>query len=339
MTPSFNWTSLEPALSKAVQNDKNGVYSPASFTTILRMLAVENPDFAAEIKRCGVDLVEPLKCDAFDSVNSVWYQQDEITPNSATLAGLARFGATPEGLNFREDSLTAARTINAATQKNTKGVLSELMEEKEFAVLIKMNEIILIYLNTLLYQGRWETEFDPSKTYEGKFNAPGGEIKAAYMVSKEQFNVFPEYHDICEATWGNNMKTEELFCAFLPKPGVSLEKLLNRLAGGISEFETEEYEIHLPKFSIQANCKLSEEFPSLIPTSMPGFGWFNMPDVEIFQKAMLKIDEKGVEAAAATAAMMGRGISKRVHFNRPFVVAIIDNSDQPVFAAVVNHPG
>ncbi len=340
MNPNFNWTSLEPALRDAVQNDENGVYSPASFTTMLRMLAIENPDFAAEIKRCGIDLVEPTRSNAFVSVNSVWYQQDEITPSSATLAGLVRFDSTPEGLNFREDSLSAARAINAATQKNTKGLLSELMEEKTLAAKIKRDEIILVYLNTLFFKGAWDTEFDPLRTYEGKFKTPQGVAKASYMVSKETFNVFPEYHDICTATWGNSMKTQdELFCAFLPKPEVSLEMLLKRLARGISHIETEEYEIHLPKFSIQANCIFSKLFPQLVPTSMPGFGWFQTPPIEIFQKAMIKIDETGVEAAAATAAMMSRNMPNQVYFNRPFVIAIIDSRDQPVFAAVVNNPG
>ncbi len=340
MNPNFNWTSLEPALRDAVQNDENGVYSPASFTTMLRMLAIQNPDFAAEINRCGIDVVEPIRSNEFVSVNSVWYQQDEITPSSATLAGLAHFDATLEGLNFREDSLNAARVINAATKKNTKGILSELMEEKNLAAKIKQDEIILLYLNTLFYKGAWDTAFDPLKTYEGKFKTPQGEAKASYMVSKEKFNIFPEYHDICTATWGNSMKTQgDLFCAFLPKPGVSLEKLLERLAGGIGQFETEEYEIHLPKFSIEANCILSKLFPQLVPTSMPGFGLSQTPPIEVFQKAMIKIDEIGVEAAAATAAMMGRSMTRQVYFNRPFVIAIIDNRDQPVFAAVVNNPG
>lgn len=67
---------------------------------------------------------------------------------------------------------------------------------------------------------------------------------------------------------------------------------------------------------------------------------------DVVQKAYIKLDKSGTEAAAATAVVMKTSSFRpqtepkvyKVYLNRPFVYAIIDTvSGVPLFMGVVNH--
>lgn len=337
MAHNFLWSGLPVALRPALENDENGVVSLYSYTTILRMMALDNPDFLEILEREGVSLTKPPAHSQLLSVNSCWVQQGEVTPTQATLKGLRAFGVRrPREVDFREGT-AAASAINDATARGTKGMIAEMMPEEELAA--KLREAIALYLNTLCYTGAWETAFDPKKTQYGNFYTPQGTVTPEFMVSEEQFNTVNGYEDLCSATLGNLMKDgQTLFCAMMPHPDVSMNQLLERLAQeGINSWGSAEFELHLPKFEITGDTDLSALFPALVPASMPGLGWYGTP-VNIMQKASLKIDEQGVEAVAATMATMSRSIRREIVFDRPFLVLILNGQDDPIFAAVVNNP-
>ncbi len=336
MTQNFLWKALPTALQAAVSSSKNGVVSLYSYTTILRMLALDNPAFSEILEKEGVSLTEPPADDQLLSVNSCWLQQGEVTPTPATLAGFQALGVQPVEVDFTE-GIEAARAINEATAQGTQGRIPEMMPEEELAA--KLREAIALYLNTLCYTGAWETAFDPERTQYGNFYAPQGTVTPEFMISKEKFNTVNGYEDLCAATVANNMKDgETLFCAMMPHQHVSMTQLLEGLAqAGITSWGGVEFELHLPKFTVAGETNLSALFPELVPASMPGLGWYGIP-VNIMQKASLKIDENGVEAAAVTMATMSRSIPHMVVFDRPFLVLILNAQDEPIFAAVVNNP-
>ncbi|WP_367391259.1 serpin family protein [Lewinella sp. LCG006] len=336
MTRNFLWKALPIALQPAIEAVENGVVSLYSYTTILRMMALDNPDFSEILEREGVSLTEPPAHDQLLSVNSCWFQQGEVVPTAATLAGLKAFGVQPVEVNFREGT-SAAKAINEATDQGTQGRIPEMLPAETLAE--ELRETIALYLNTLCYTGAWQTPFDPERTQYGNFYTPQGTVTPEFMVSQEKFNTVNGYEDLCSATVGNVMKDgQTLFCAMMPHEHISMSQLLERLAqGGITSWGGAEFELHLPKFTIAGATNLSAWFPALLPTSMPGLGWYGTP-VSVLQKASLKIDEQGVEAAAATMAVMSRTIPQMVVFDRPFLVLILNGQDDPIFAAVVNNP-
>jgi len=336
MTQNFLWKALPTALQPAIENGKNGVVSLYSYTTVLRMLALDNPVFSDILEREGVSLTEPPKHDQLLSVNSCWLQKGEVTPTPATLAGLRALRVKPVQVDFREGT-AAARAINEAIARGTQGRISEILPEEELAAYLR--EAIALYLNTLCYTGAWETPFKPKRTCPGDFQAPQGTVTTEFMISNEQFNTVNGYDDLCAATVGNKMKDgQTLFCAMMPHEHVSMTQLLERLAiEGISSWRRAELRLSLPKFTVAGETNLSALFPELVPASMPGLGWYGTP-VNIMQKASLKIDENGVEAVAVTMAMMSMSIPREVVFNRPFLVFILNAQDEPIFAAVVNNP-
>ncbi|MGH1433185.1 MAG: serpin family protein [Lewinella sp.] len=336
MNNNFLWKALPTALKSALENGENGVVSLYSYTTILRMMALDNPGFSDILVNEGVPLTEPPAHDQLLSVNSCWLQQGEVVPTAATLAGLQAMGVQPVEVDFREGT-AAARAINAATDEGTQGRIPEMKPEEALAG--ELREAIALYLNTLCYTGAWETAFDPERTSRHDFYTPQGTVTAEFMVSKEKFNTVNGYEDLCSATVANCMQDgETLFCAMMPHGHISMLQLLERLAqSGIASWGSAEFELHLPKFIASGETDMSTLFPALVPASMPGLGWYGTP-VRIMQKASLKIDENGVEAAAATMAIFSRTIPRRVVFDRPFLVLILNAQDDPIFAAVVNNP-
>ena len=336
MNRNFLWNALPTALRPAIEQEENGVVSLYSYTTILRMLALDNPAFSQTLSQNGIALEEPAGYEQLVSANYCWLQKGELHPTATTLAGLKALGVEPEEVDFRE-GLTVARAINAAVNAGTEGRIPELRQEEELAV--DLQEMIAFYLNTLCYTGSWQTAFDPEKTKNSVFQTPRGVVTAEFMVSKERFNVVMNYEDLCSATVGNCMQDgQTLFCAMMPHPHVSMLELIKRLAEkGISSWGDQEFELHLPKFALSGVLSLDQLFPSLVPKSMPGLGWGGAP-VEIMQKASLNIDENGVEAAAATAAQMARMVPQKVAFDRPFLALLLNGQDEPIFAAVVNNP-
>ncbi|WP_020536514.1 serpin family protein [Lewinella cohaerens] len=336
MAHNFLWKALPTALKSVVDNGENGVVSLYSYTTILRMMALDNPDFSETLVREGISLTEPPAHEQLLSVNSCWLQQGEVVPTAATLAGLKALDVEPVEVDFREGT-AAARAINAAIEEGTQGRIPEMKPEEALAG--ELREAIALYLNTLCYTGAWETPFDPRKTSRKNFYAPQGTVTAEFMVSDELFNTVNGYDDLCAATLGNCMQDgETLFCAMMPHEHVSMSQLLNRLSEkGISSWGSAKFELHLPKFIATGETNLSVLFPELVPASMPGLGRGHT-QVDIMQKANLKIDENGVEATAATMAMATLSIPRRVVFNRPFLVLILNAQDDPIFAAVVNKP-
>ena len=96
MNKNFLWKALPTALQPAIDNSENGVVSLYSYTTILRMMALDNPDFSEILEREGVSLTEPPAHEQLLSVNSCWLQQGAVTPTPATLAGIA-FISTDDG--------------------------------------------------------------------------------------------------------------------------------------------------------------------------------------------------------------------------------------------------
>lgn len=336
MTHNFLWSGLSTALQPTIETGENGVVSLYSYTTILRMMALDNPGFSEILVNKGISLTEPPAQEQLLSVNSCWLQQGEVVPTATTLVGLKALDVEPVEVDFREGT-AAARAINEATEKGTQGRIAEMMPEEKLAV--ELREAIALYLNTLCYTGAWETAFDPKRTQYGNFYRPQGTVTSEFMISKEQFNTVNGYEDLCSATVANCMKDgQTLFCAMMPHPIVSMNQLLERLAKeGINSWDSAEFELHLPKFEIAGDTDLSALFPALAPASMPGLGWYGTP-VKIMQKASLEIDEQGVEAAAVTMASMSRSVPRKVVFNRPFLVLILNAQDDPIFAAVVNNP-
>ncbi|HPY20426.1 MAG TPA: serpin family protein [Polyangiaceae bacterium] len=116
------------------------------------------------------------------------------------------------------------------------------------------------------------------------------------------------------------------------------------------KMETREVALHLPKVkfttpSVSLTSKLQIMGMNVHFTSSADFSGITKDESlfisDVVHKAMLGIDEHGVEAAAATAVVMaGSGVPDPVDFDvdRPFFVGIVDKTNTVLFAGHIVDP-
>lgn len=147
----------------------------------------------------------------------------------------------------------------------------------------------------------------------------------------------------------------------LPRKGVLLTKVLEKLSSfGIgrvvtelrradSEFEEDQVEVFLPRFSITADFTLNVILEQMGLTDIFNVKKANLSRISkhpiylsrIIHKAQIDVNEVGTVASAATGAIFAnKAISPRFHANRPFAFLIIEkNTNTLLFCGQVRNPG
>ncbi|MFO0550969.1 MAG: serpin family protein [Polyangiaceae bacterium] len=266
-------------------------------------------------------------------------------------ATLASFGAPVERVDFKKDAEGTRRHINTWVERQTEKRIKELLPN---GVLKPTTRLVLI--NAVYFKGRWESPFDASATSDQDFTlAKGKKAKVPTMHQMANFG-FAEGAGARVVRLPFTARTsdddEDQPAAGAPEYGLyivlptdvaglpALERALDAtaldklLAGVTYKF----VDLALPKFEVapEASTSLAENLTSLgmkdaFDMERADFtGIANPPDPaarlfiqEVLHKALVRVDEEGTEAAAATAVMMGEGTGMPP---RPEVVF---NADHP----------
>lgn len=281
-------------------------------------------DFKANKKYYGESAKEPEG--AFEMENSIWRNTDASGKLSKKYIKEVKnnFGATAE--NVAPDKIT--EKINSWINENTKGLIPTISNDLSYADLVLVNTI---YLKT-----SWVQDFSEGATMPGDFKTfNGSTVKKDFM---NQRNSFRYYEDA-------NGK----FVILPMNGGVNAVFALGNVEdvlGKLSQAKVEEVDVMLPKFETETSFSNNEliDFCKARGANLP----FNedadfslMSDemqlfiTDIIQKTKIKVDEKGIEAAAATAVMMCEGATafvpecKEFHANEPFKYMIVTDSENP----------
>ena len=129
----------------------------------------------------------------------------------------------------------------------------------------------------------------------------------------------------------------------VPDEEQSLSSLRTRLTGRsfgqlVKRMTARHVELHLPRFGVASHVELGDALAkmgmrqafSVIDADLSGVnGERNLCLDKVFHEAIVDVDEEGVEAVAATAAVMRlkslRPGGTVVRFNRPFLFALYQN--------------
>lgn len=203
----------------------------------------------------------------------------------------------------------------------------------------------LVLVNAMHLKLPWASPFVAEETKPGTFTKPDGStVSADFMRQRRAFRYFEDEH---------------VQLASLPLADNKLSLVVALPKGALSDFEASldastwktawegrtfrEVALELPKFSFTSeSIMLKDAFEQLgmvqafDPRAADFYGMCSAPPnderlfvSEIVHKAMMAVDEHGVEAAAATAVIMAGGTSVAPEptpmiVDRPFVVAIVD---------------
>jgi serpin B len=338
--------------------NKNIFISPLSISTALAMTyngaegttkdaMAETLNFGdmtlEEINQAYADLIESLE-NVDQSVelligNSVWIQNwfEPFVKSSF----LERVGASFDGEVFTRDfeNLKTISEINGWVDERTEGKVTEIVQQLDPI-------LVMLLINAVYFKGDWKTIFDEAQTQEQDFFLPDGDIvKVDMMTTSGEFSYYSgETCRVARLPYGRDKVAMYIF---VPNEGISLDSFIANLNQTshdeyISKLNREDdLTVSLPKFEVEYGVKRlnsvlkkmgmeiafdpgAADFTGIASTAPAGLPPLYMEYVD--HKAVVEVNEKGTEAAAATIAGIGlMSVPTSFVVNRPFFYEIRDD--------------
>lgn len=249
------------------------------------------------------------------------------------------------GAGFREvdfinpaEREKARKTINRWVEKKTKKKIKNLIQP---GILNELTRLVLT--NAIYFKGDWAIQFDKKDTRDAPFKISADKKVTVPMMRLEDRFKYAETPDlqILELPY----KNEDLsMIVLLPKKVDGLPDLEEALTprnlnDRLGELRKQKVIVYLPKFKMTIGpLELKNILKSMgmkdafsLPPIADFSGMTGTKDLfisNVLHKAFVAVDEKGTEAAAATAVIMARGgISHEPVFraDHPFMFLIKDN--------------
>nr|WP_297764454.1 serpin family protein [uncultured Butyrivibrio sp.] len=263
---------------------------------------------------------------AFDLENSIWRNTRSSGKLSKKYISYVEknFDATAE--NVSPNKITDK--VNGWINENTNGLIPSISND------LSMTDLILV--NTLYLKTSWVNSFDDYATKTGDFTTiSGATVEKEFMNQQDRFKYYED----------ENGK----FVVLPMNGGINAVFILgdvDDINSKISEASYEEVAIKLPKFETETSlsdnqlidfCKArgaSSPFTEDADFSVMS-NEMSLYITDIIQKTKIKLDESGVEAAAATVIMMTEGCVeiepevKEFTADEPFKYMILTDSENP----------
>ena len=259
------------------------------------------------------------------------------------------FDARVERLDFGDER--SVGRINAWVSEATEGAVPELVARLD-------PDDVLVLANAIRFEGEWAQRFDPDRTAPAPFHLRSGASPEVPTMHADDLPARYREDGDFQAVALPYGEGEFELVAVLPAAGLEAPEALRRLAAdpswlGGREFDNARGALALPRLSLEAEASLLPALRALglgaaldAPQAFAGVAAPTPKLSRVLHRTMLILDERGTEAAAATAAIMTtrtaiieeeRTFEMRV--DRPFALAVRHRSTGAVlFAAWVDDP-
>ena len=338
-------------MSQLPQNE-NYVISPLSLKMAMMMLAngaegdtkteianaFDTPDIDAYNAQAK-EMIESLNANENGEVNianSIWFNKDCYGTDSADFSDTFKKTIT-ENYKGTAETVTNKNSVEAVNEwvkEQTKGKITNLVPEAN-------REYLAALVNAIYMKADWADPFTKEATYKETFtDIDGKETDIDFMHQTDHFYYY------------ENGDTKIVRLPYTN--GLSMYIALGDTKTFESDIENMTYSkvnLSIPKFKIEYSTELNDILKAMgvskaFSDNNNDFDQMmqNVPDSlkidTVLQKAIIEVDEKGTEAAAATAIMMGETMALGepepiVEFkaDKPFTYYITDDaSGETLFA-------
>ncbi|MBX7156844.1 MAG: serpin family protein [Verrucomicrobiae bacterium] len=239
-----------------------------------------------------------------------------------------------ESVDFRNETEKVRNGINQWVGKRTKEKIRDLLSSGSVKPITE-----LVIANAIYFLGKWHDPFDVQSIKEPFYCADGKEVMATYFADKRRM-LYAEKEDI-QVVQLDYEGEQFSMLIFLPKDrtGLSdwerqlsvdrLEDLLKALSSEIVHFRMPRFK---QEFKVLANDHLQRMGLKLAFTDNADFSAMAKKPLKIsdvIHQAFIEVNEKGTEAAAATAMTLEIATArfnsepiKFFHAEHPFLFAI-----------------
>jgi serpin B len=354
----------------------NLVIAPASLTTALAMTwGGAKGETATEMKRVmhledspadvmdtsgklASSLTDPARPVVFKIANRLFGEKSYEFESQYLSATERAYGAPLERVDFKKGAEAARSNINGWVEKQTESRIKNLIPERGVD-----DQTRLVLVNAIYFLGDWAAPFEKDNTVPMPFKLSAKESKDVPTMNRTESYKIAQKDGVTALQLpykGGQMS----MLILLPDAADGLEAMekslsnttLDALVAGLKD---ERVYVALPKFKIEPAASLELKAPLIELGMKTAFdrsradftGIANPPSADdrlviskVFHKGFIRVDEKGTEAAAATAVSMARagGVpSKPREFkaDHPFAFVIRDEASGLVlFMGRVKNP-
>ena len=282
--------------------------------------------------------------------DGIWISDDpELTVDPAFLSQCReKYGASAEQLPFDGEAL---ERINGFVRENTHGMIDGILEELH-------RDDMLCLVSALAFEADWAKTYEEDQVRPGLFTAADGREQEAVFLHSTEGSYLEDEN--CRGFLKYYEGRRYAFAAILPREGLSLEDYLDGLSGEqlrslLENAGGERVVTATPKFTAEDKLELKDALSALGAADafdpdradLSALGRCRNGDKlyigKVLHRTFLKLDEKGTQAGAATAAVIARATSvqaeptRRVVLDRPFLYLVLDcESGMPLFIGTVN---
>ncbi len=265
--------------------------------------------------------------------NGIWLQAGERLLPTYLDCLAENYGAGVGLLDFARQPDAASKTINAWVSRETEGRIPDLVSADA------IQRAVLVLTNAIYFKGFWAAPFEKNATLDADFHLLDGKtIKVPTMHQRETLR-YAKLDDIeiVELPYrGGSLAMRILVPAVGKFAGVEATLDAARLKAAGAALAERPVALALPKFTFTASLALNESLANMgMPIAFSGDADFSgingerdLAISDVIHKAFVAVDEKGTEAAAATAIVVARtSFTPQVtmlNFDRPFIFSIVE---------------
>jgi len=267
--------------------------------------------------------------------NALWVQQSFALKASYLETVRRHYGGGARQVDFVGAPVEAIAALNRWAEEQTAGRIKTILQRENIN-----DRTRLVLTNAVYFKADWLLPFQAAQTRSRPFRlAGGGSVSVPMMRQRANFRLLetPAFEAV-EMPY----KGEELsMLLFLPSETSSLRQFEQALEGQalrswaeqLMSSERRDLEMVLPKLELETRVSLVPQLQALgmrrAFTQMAQLG--GMSDARLYlsdvlHQTILRVDEKGTEAAAVTAGLAEIvSMPKQFHADRPFFFVIRDN--------------
>jgi serpin B len=307
----------------ARRGEGNLVFSPASVSAALAMAgAGARGRTAGEMKTTlGFDPTDPALQASMGSLaagregslvsmaNSLWIRKGYAVLPEFKAVCAERFGTGPREADFAKALEPARQAINRWTEEKTRGRIADLIGPGTL-----QPDTRLVLANAVAFLGEWKTPFNPRATAKAPFHLSKDktvETDMMVLTHKEFLYFAGDGFQALEMPYRDDKASMVVLLPSRDRTLAEFERSLSKktLPEWISRLaSTELKEVALPRFKMTCPRDLERSLSDLgMPSAFgPEADFSGIAREELFlnrvvHKAFIEVDEKGTEAAAATA--------------------------------------
>lgn len=283
--------------------------------------------------------------------NAVWAEKTFSFLQSYLDLIARNYGAGIQLADFVYQADAVRQQINDWVSRQTNDKIKDLIPAGAVDSTTKM-----VLVNALYFKADWLNPFDPKDTHDAPFNLLDGTQVTAKQMSGQRFSIpyaSGDGYQAVELAYAGDTAAMDLI---VPDSGkfTEFEASLDsqKLESILASMQPATLEVALPKFTFRSSFDLGARLlnlgmtDALDPNRADFSGMTGGRDLyitKVLHQAYVAVDEKGTEAAAATAVIMGPTSAmlppQKLIIDRPFLFLIRDlKSGQILFLGRVLDP-